>query len=245
MDRDGSGRRKGRGSAGGGLLVFLLIGAVLALGLHALDRYTLGRAERESAAQLQGQLGTADAPEVDIQGWPFLTQLARQNVSSARVIADDLGARGGSAVRLAHTDLVLTDVRSTDFFATMTAGHVEGTARLDYADLGSLSSLPLSYAGEGRLRMEATTSIFGADLAATITGTPRLDVAAQAITLANPTVKLGSLDLPAAAADVLLQGLLKPIPVTGLPFGLTLSSVSAEQDGLHAGLVGDEVQLSR
>jgi len=243
MARDGAGRRKG-GSAGTGLLVFLLIGAVLALGLFAVDRYAVGRAEREAAAQLQGELGTSGAPEVDIQGWPFLTQVAGQDLRSVRVVADDVVAEG-SPVRVAHTDLVLTDVRSTDFFKTMTADHAEGTARLDYAELGSLSSLPLSYAGDGRLRAETTTSFFGTDVAATITGTPRLDVGAQAITLADPTIKVGTVDLPAAAADALLQGVLKPIPVTGLPLGLTLSSVSAEDDGLHAGLVGDEVQLSR
>ena len=238
------GRRRGR-RAGTGLLVFLLIGAVLALALAAVDRYTLGRAERESAAQLQTELGTPTAPSVDIQGWPFLTQVAGQELNRIRVVADDLGAEGGSAVPVAHTDLVLTDVRSSDLFQTMTATHAEGTARLDYADLGALSSLPLSYAGGGRLRAEAKTSVFGADVDATVTGTPRLDVQAQAINLADPTVTVAGVDLPGAAADALLRGVLRPIPVTGLPFGLTLSSVSAEDDGLHAGLVGDEVQLSR
>lgn len=244
MARGGPGRQRGR-RAGAGLLVFLLIGAVLALGLHVVDRYTLGRTERESAAQLQRELGTPTPPELDIQGWPFLTQVARQNLRSVRVIADDLGAEGGSAVPVAHTDLVLTDVRSTDFFATMTARRAEGTARLDYADLGSLSSLPLSYAGDGRLRAEVKTTVFGAELDATVTGSPQLDVEAQAITLADPKVSVGSVDIPDVTADALLRGLLRPIPVTGLPFGLTLSSIRAEDDGLHAGVVGDEVQFRR
>lgn len=245
MAGDGSGRRGGRAPVSVGLVVFLLIGVVLALGLSAVDRYLVGRAEQQSAAQLQGELGTPSAPAVHIRGWPFLTQAAQEHLSSVRVVADDVGAKGGSPVRVAHTDLVLSDIRSTNDFQTMTAAHAEGTAQLRYADLGSLSSLPLSYAGDGRLRVQTTTSVFGADVAATVTGTPRLDVAAQAITLADPTVKVGGVDLPAAAAAALIRGVLKPIPVTGLPFGLTLSSVRAEDDGLHAGLVGDKVQLSR
>jgi len=240
-DRRGP-RRRG---AGTGLLVFLLIGVVIAGGLYALDRYAAGRVERQAAAQLQTELGTPTTPTVDVTGWPFLTQVVTQHLRSVHVVADDVGGGGASTVPVAHTDLVLTGVHSTDWFHTMTADHAEGTALVDYADLGAVSTAPLTYAGDGRLRVVQKTSFFGTDLEATVTGTPQLDVRDQTLTLADPQVSLGSVAIPQGTADALLQSIVRPIPVTGLPFGLTLSSVTAADDGLHVGVVGDHVPLQR
>jgi len=243
MPRGGAAPR--RRGAGTGLLVFLLIGAVIAGGIFVLDRYAAGRVQREAAAQLQTELGTPTTPRVDVAGWPFLTQVVTQHLRSVHVVADDVGAAGGSTVPVAHTDLVLTGVRSSDWFHTMTADHAEGTALVRYEDLGAVSTTPLTYAGDGRLRVVQKTSLFGTDLEATVTGTPELDVRDQTLTLADPQVSVGSVALPQGTAEALLQTLVRPIPVTGLPFGLTLSSVSAEDDGLHVGLVGDHVPLQR
>ncbi|WP_375422844.1 DUF2993 domain-containing protein [uncultured Friedmanniella sp.] len=229
------------------LVVFLLLGVLVALGLYAGDGYALRRAESAAGSQLQGRLGTPAAPTVDIEGRPFLTQVAARHLRTVHVVADDLGAAAGtgSTVPVQHADLVLSDVTTTDWFQSMTAKHVDGTALLAYGDLGSLSSVPLSYAGDGRLQVVQATSIFGATLSATITGTPQLDVGAQTLTLADPAISLGSVNLPKATADALMQSLLKPIPVEGLPFGLTLSSISAEDDGLHAGLTGNDIEFRR
>jgi hypothetical protein len=242
-------RTRRRRAAGVGLLVFLLLGVLVAVALFAGDRYALGRTERAAAAQLQDQLGTPAAPSVTIAGWPFLTQVLRQDLKSVHVVADGSGAApagaGGGAVRVGHTDLVLTDVTSSDWFQTMTARHAEGTALVAYGNVGSLASVPLTYAGAGRLQVAKSTSFFGTTVEALVTGTPRLNVTAQTITLADPTVKVGGVDLPDSTSGALLQALVRPIPVEGLPFGLTLSSVSAEDDGLHLGLQGDKLTFHR
>ncbi|WP_375431176.1 DUF2993 domain-containing protein [uncultured Friedmanniella sp.] len=241
--------KRRRNAAGVGLLVFLLLGVLVAVGLFAADRYALGRTERESAAQLRGQLGTPTVPTVEVEGWPFLTQVLARDLKRVHVVADGIGAAptaaSGSTVRVSRADLVLTDVTSSDWFQTMTAQHVEGTALMEYAELGSLSSVPLTYAGDGRLRVEQSTSFFGASVTALVTGTPRLDVDAQTIILADPTISVAGIELPEATAAALLRALVKPIPVTGLPFNLTLSSLAAEDDGLHAGLEGNKVDFHR
>lgn len=242
-----AGTRRRRGGAG--LLVLLVLVVLVALGLFVGDRYALGRAERTAADQLQGQLGTPAAPAVDIGGWPFLTQVLTRHLNTVHVVADGVSAgpsgTGGRAVHVSHTDLVLADVTSPDWFQTMTARHAEGSALMAYADLGSLSSVPLTYAGNGRLQVEQSTSFFGTSVKALVTGTPRLDVGTQTITLADPTIAVGGVELPEATAAALLQAVVRPIPVSGLPFGLTLSSVRAEDDGLHLGLQGDDVQFHR
>lgn len=237
-----------RSSAGVGLAVFLLLGALVVVGLYAGDRYVLGRTEREAAAQLQTQLGTPQPPSVQVAGWPFLTQVAARHVRSVRVIADDVGTAssgGGTSVPVAHTDLVLTDVTSPDWFQTMTAAQVAGTALVAYGNVGLLSNVPLAYAGDGRLRADTSATVFGAQIHAQITGTPQLDVRAQTITLGDAKVQVGGTTLPDVVSDALLRAVLKPIPVAGLPFGLTLSSVAAEDDGLHVGLEGTDVELRR
>jgi DUF2993 family protein len=237
--------RRRRHGAAVGFVVVLVVAALVAVGLWFGDRYAADRVERETAAQLQTELGTPTAPSVDVAGWPFLTQVVGRRIRSVRVIADDVGANGGSAVPVAHTDLVLTDITTDDWFQTMTAAHAEGTARLDYAALSAAAGVPLRHVGNGRVQTETTTSVFGVQVAATVTGTPQLDVRAQTISLADPDVQVAQVNLPAAAADSLIRALLKPVPVAGLPFGLTLTSLTPTDDGLQAGVQGDDIPIRR
>ena len=53
------------------------------------------------------------------------------------------------------------------------------------------------------------------------------------------------MDLPGFTADALLRALLKPIPVTGIPLDLRLSSIDPQDGGLYAGVVGDGIPLTR
>jgi hypothetical protein len=237
--------RRGGRAAAVAFVVVLVVAALAALGLFFGDRYAGERVERDASSQLQSELGTPDAPSVDVQGWPFLTQVVGRHLRSVRVVTDDIPQSSRSAVPVAHADLVLSDVTTDDWFQTMTARHAEGTARLDYPALASVARVPLSYVGKGRVQVKSSSSLVGVPVDATVTGTPQLDAGAQSITLADPELTVAGVDLPGATADVLLRTLVKPIPVTGLPFGLRLTSVTPEDDGLHVGLEGDGLELSR
>ena len=63
------------------------------------------------------------------------------------------------------------------------------------------------------------------------------------MTLADPTIAIADVSLPNLTAQALLRALLKPIPLEGVPLGLKLSSVTAEQDGVHLAVNGDNVPL--
>jgi hypothetical protein len=225
------------------LAVVVLLAGLLTAGLYGADRWAQQRIERQAAENLQTALATAAEPDVSIEGFPFLTQVATRNVHQMHVVADDLGSTGGSPLSLAHIDLVLTDVTTTDWFETMTASHVEGTALIDYAVLERGTTVPLSYAGDGRIRMETTTTLFGAKVVAQITGSPRLERGDQTITLADPTIKVADVNLPDFAATALLKTVIKPIPLKGLVLGLTATSVGAEADALRISVVADDVPL--
>ena len=56
---------------------------------------------------------------------------------------------------------------------------------------------------------------------------------------------MANVTLPEFTAKALLRALLKPIPVSGVPFGLTLTSIDARDDGLHAEIAGDNLPISR
>jgi hypothetical protein len=237
--------RARRRSPVGPLLVVLLVLLLLGGGLYVGDRYAEQRAERETATELQGQLGTATTPAVDIEGRPFLTQVVARSVGRVRVVADDIPATGDGTLPIAHADLVLTDISSTDWFATMTVSHAEGTARIDYSALAAVAGAPLTYVGNGRVQIVNTTTIVGREVEAEITGRPELDVEAQTITLTDPEINIGGVDLPGFTADALLRAMLKPIPVTGIPLDLRLTSVDPQDGGIFAGVAGDGIPLGR
>jgi hypothetical protein len=225
------------------LAVVALIAGLVAAGLYGADRWAQQRIERQAARNLHSALATPGEPDASIEAFPFLSEVATRNVRQMHVVADDLGITADATLGVAHIDLLLTDVMTTDWFETMTASHAEGTALIDYAALERVATVPLSYAGEGRIRMETSTTLFGAKVVAQITGSPRLERGEQTVTLADPTIKVADVDLPDFAATALLRTVIKPIPLKGLPLGLAATSVAAETDALRVGVAADDVPL--
>jgi LmeA-like phospholipid-binding len=224
------------------LILVLVAALLLAFGLYAVDRLAEKRVADRVADNLQSALGTNDPPQVSFDGFPFLTQIASRNIRQVKVIADGIGTTREGLLPITHADLLITDVTTTDWFQTMTASHIDGSAVVEYSALQEASGIPVSYAGDGRIRIETTTTLFGARVVAQITGVPRLD-RSQAITLGDPTITVASVELPDFTAEAMLRTVLKPIPVTGLPLGLTLSSIAADPSAMRLGLVGDNVPL--
>jgi hypothetical protein len=225
------------------LLVVVL--ALLGGGLYLGDGYAEKRAENQAAVELQRSLATPQPPAVDIEGSPFLTQVAARSIRSVHVVADDVNATSEALLPIGHADLVLTDVVTSDWFASMTVSHAEGTARIDYSALQRRAKVPLTYIGNGRVRVDTTATVVGREVRAQITGTPRLDVEEQTIALADPHITVGGVNLPGFTATALLRVLLKPIPITGVPLELRLTSIDPQDSGIHAIVVGDNIPISR
>jgi hypothetical protein len=228
-----------------GVAVLVVVLALLGGGLFLGDGYAEKRAESLAAVELQEHLGTAQPPAVDIEGSPFLTQVAARSIDSVHVVADDIGASSDVLLPIAHADLVLTDVTTSDWFASMAVSHAEGTARMDYSALQDLAQVPLTYVGNGRVQIVTAATVLGREVKAQITGTPRLDVEDQTITLADPDITVAGVNLPGFTANALLRALLKPIPITGVPLGLRLTSIDPQDSGIHAVVVGDSIPLTR
>jgi len=233
-----------RGSALRWVLLLIVL-AVLGGGLYLADGYTERRVEAGVATDLQRQLGTPDPPVVDIEGSPILTQLAARSVGTVHVMADQVGQELEQTLTVAHVDLVLSDVTTDDWFDTMNVSHAEGTARIDYNVLQALAGVPLTYVGDGRVEIVTTTTLFGRDVSARITGQPRLNVSSQTVTLADPQINVAGVALPDSVAQALLRAVLKPIPIGGLPLGLTVIGIDSRDDGIYATVVGENLPITR
>jgi hypothetical protein len=222
-----------------GVLIIILIAGLLVAGLYVGDRYAHRRAEQRVADLLQTQLGTPQPPMVSIEGFPFLTQVAADSIGRIHVVADQRGETNPAPVLLAHADLIMTDVDTNDWFKSMKVAHSEGKARLDYAKLSSLAGAPLAYGGEGRVEIAVNTTVVRREVEAVITGSPRLNAKDQTMTLSDARIAVAGVKLPDFTAQALLAAVLKPIPLKGMPLGMTVTKIAAAEDGLQVDLVGD------
>lgn len=227
-----------------GVMIVVIVVALVCVGLYVGDRYAHRRAEGRVAAALQPPLGTPARPQVDIEGFPFLTQIAAGSVGKMQIVADQLGETTNAPVILAHADLVMTDVVTNDWFKTMKITHTEGTGLIDYTKLSSLTNAPLRYGSEGRVEIVVKTTVVGREVEAVITGAPRLNADEQTMTLSDAKISVAGVNLPDFTAQALLAALFKPIPLKGLPLGLTVTGISAAEDGVHLAVVADNQTIS-
>jgi hypothetical protein len=225
------------------LVIALAVGGLLAGLFFAGDRFVVGRAEERVSARLQEALNTSGAPEVDIGGFPFLTQLLTRRFRDVRVVAEDVLPPGEPSLPARRVDLTASEVTRNGRDQTLTAKRVDGTATLELSALPRFQDQALTYAGEGRVAVPVSSDKLGLPVAAEVTGLPKLDVERQTVTLVEPKITVSGIELPVAVAQGLLANQLEPVPITGLPLGLGLTSLTVDEEGAQVGVVGDNVVI--
>ncbi len=226
------------------LLRRLLVIVVLALGLLLLlDR--LGAVAASRLAARNAEHAGAGSANVRILGFPFLTQLARGRLDHVTVSERDLGGSGlridsldavGRGVHISVADAVAGRVRSVP------VDQVTGTALITYASLSTGITRTVGL----RSNLTLTVVPHGAgSVTATVTGPLGLHLS---LTTPVPTVSGGRLQLGAFVqrfAAVLPAGVARDLtlPLPTLPYGLTLGSATAEDDGLHLAVSGSRVTI--
>ncbi|MCW2810476.1 MAG: secreted protein [Friedmanniella sp.] len=228
-----------------GLVVLLVVAAVLVGGFLVGDRWAVGRVQSRVADQLQGQLGTPDPPQVTIAGRPFLTQVVGRSIGSVHVVADGVGTTNRARLVLSHADFVLHDISTRDWWQTMTVRRLDGTALVAYDQLNRVASVPLAYAGPGRVRTDIETGVLGVQVKTRVTGALGLNVADQTVALTDPQLAVNGVAIPDAVATALLATVVKPIPLTGLPVGMRITAAEVAEDGVHATVLGEDLPLER
>lgn len=163
-------RRRRDRSAGLALAVKAVVGLVVLASFAALaDRWAVYYAEHRAADALKDRLDLATEPEVEIGGFPFLTQLADERIESVRVTVPDVPA---GRVTLAAVTGTAHDLRlETDGFTSLRGARVprlDGEVLVSFDDLGrelGASQVRFTADGDDRIRVRGTLPIAGQDLA--------------------------------------------------------------------------------
>ncbi|MBV9823928.1 MAG: DUF2993 domain-containing protein [Actinobacteria bacterium] len=214
------------------LLVVLLVLAVLAV---IADRVGRVVAEQQISKKVQSSQDLDRRPTVDIEGFPFLTQVVANHYPTVHLTAQNLTV--GSAerkVRLANLDARLHDVRTIDNFSGASVQTAEGTAMLSYAELSRALGVNLGYAGGGRVQASKTVQALGQSL----TGTASADVSVAGgdeLTFSAVRVGLsqGGVAVPKQVTDQFASLFEDKLSLRGLPFHLRIQQLVADEDGVH------------
>jgi hypothetical protein len=213
----------------------LLVVLALLLGLAVVaDRVAVGFAEDRVARQLAEKGNLHGTAEVDIAGFPFLTQALRGRYDDVRIslTAAELGQPEGTRaeVDLHGVHAPLSDVLSGSV-TSVPVDRIDGTATLSYALLSAQlgGDTTLRREGDG-LRITKTVEAAGLTLPLTAVGTVSLDGDEVVIDVARASG--AGVDVPGflvAQASGLLDLRYKIPP---LPFGLRVTSVTAGDEGV-------------
>ena len=222
----------------------LLIALLVLVGLLvAADRISLAVAERMAGDTLQRSQNLPQRPDVAIDGFPFLTQLATGNFGRIEVRVNDVPITDqGVTVTLTELHITLHDVRITQNFHHATARTSTATALLSYAELSRVLHVPLSYAGAGRVAARASVTVAGVTVTGTVSALPQLSDASLRFT--DPRATVDGAAVP--GADAALAAVLDhPIGLANLPFGLHVRALAAHPAGVTVTLTAANLSFQR
>ncbi|WP_030771227.1 DUF2993 domain-containing protein [Streptomyces sp. NRRL F-2664] len=233
------------------LRVVVIVGVVLATLFAGVDRWAVGYAENRLAERIQARQGLAGSAEVEIHGFPFLTQALSRDLDRV-----DLRLRGvevmadGRRTRLAELDASFRGVRLDGDYSSGTAERATGTALLTYADLtaASQTGATLSYGGApGKVKVTASVDILGKTLSRSVISTITLVDAPDS--KGGKIVRVHAEEVPGEGIPGLERQVRKRTDFdrdlgTGLPAGLQLSALTSDEAGVHLTLGGSNVVMA-
>ncbi|MFF4651845.1 DUF2993 domain-containing protein [Streptomyces sp. NPDC001380] len=230
----------------------LTIALVILVGLLvAADRVAVGVADDKVAEQIQNRKGLSTKPDVQIEGFPFLTQVLAKKLDSVKLSADGIEISGGGRrATLKSFSAHITGVRVDSSFSSATADAADGTAVISYADITSLignKNATVGYGGNGRIKIsgKVDTPLGAVDGSATaqlsVSGGDTVRVGGLKVNALGTGVDLGSIPGLDAAFSSLFATSQK---LSGLPVGLSLTSLDPRPDGVAIGFAGHDVDLA-
>jgi len=235
-------RRSGRSGARRARLWIIAIIVVLVV-LVGIDFAAKAVAQNVMADKIEQQ-GLTSKPDVSIDGFPFLTQVASRDFSKVGITVSNLAA---GPVTITTISATATDVRLNSYaFSSGTIGSVSGTALISFGSLGN--TLSSQFGPLGAL-------LNGAGLQLTDAGpdevraTLNLLVTSGSATWRVTRVSGNTLNVHLVSSSGLPQSLLGSIQdlnlqLPKLPLGLTISNISVTPAGVIGQVSGQDVPFS-
>ena len=209
-----------------------MIIVVLVVGDRAAKAYT----EDQMASQVQSSLALSGKPNVTIQGFPFLTQLAARDFRTVNINASNETAGPGGQLEIAS----LT--------ATLHGMHIHGlnSATVDQFNASALVTFT-ALANAGGIPQGITLSADGPNqIKATSTSARSASSAVAQVTQTGPNqINVKVIDFGGIPADVLGNLANFNISIPKLPAGVTIQSISVTQQGLRITAAGQNTTLSQ
>lgn len=233
------------------LRVVVIVAVVLGALLAGVDRWAVGYAENRLADRIQARQGLAGSTEVDIHGFPFLTQALSHDLERVDLRLKGVDATAdGRKTRLTELDARFHEVRLNDDYTGGTAARAEGGALITYADLtaASQTGATLTYGGApGKVKVTATVDVLGKSLTHSVVSTISL-VDAEA-GKGGKVVRVRADEVPGGGVPAVEKLIRKKTDFDrrlddGLPAGLQLTSLTSDEAGVHLTLGGSNVVLA-
>lgn len=230
------------------LLVILLLLAGLAL---AADRIGDRVAQDVAATQIQKHENLSHKPTVQVHGVPFLTQLATGHYQHVTLRLSDYTATGngqgtnqgtGQGIRISDIVIDLHSLTVSRDFSDLSAKRATAHALITYADLSTRLGSTVAYAGNGRISASRSVSVLGVDVNGTVSARPQ--AAPAELSFVDIQAKVEGVSVPQVAVDSLRQFFQTSVDLSGLPFGVRLTSVQATDKGLEFALTGTDLSYS-
>ncbi|MFD7910526.1 DUF2993 domain-containing protein [Streptomyces sp. NPDC059752] len=230
------------------------MGVVLGALFVGVDRWAASYAENRLADRIQARQGPAGSSEVEVHGFPFLTQVLSRDLDRV-----DLKLRGVEVTaedrktRLSELDASFRGVKLNGDYNGGTADRAEGSALITYADLtaASQSGATLSYGGApGKVKVTASVNVLGKVLTHSVVATVTLeDAPAGKGGKGGKIVRVRADQVPGGGVAVVEKAIRKETDFdrdlgSGMPAGLQLSSLTSDEAGVHLTLGGTNVVVA-
>jgi hypothetical protein len=222
------------------LRIFIIVLIVLIALLVAVDFAARAFAENKAASEIQQQ-GFPKKPNVDIEGFPFLTQVAAKDFQDIQISSSNVTE---GPLDIASIDATLKNVHINGAFSGGTIDSLNGTATITFT---ALSNAMTSQAGAlGQLANTALTlSAAGPDeVKATLNAVVLTGTAVWRVT----TTGSNGINIQLVSTGGLPSSLLSPVKditlqLPRLPLGLKIQSVTVNSSGLTGTLTGQDVSF--
>ena len=224
-------------------LVVLLVLAGLVVGA---DRVGEEIAEDQVARVVAERAGLVGAPDLEFEGFPFLTQAVSGRYEDVRVTLTgaDLGQPEGTRadVSLQGVQVALSDVLSGSV-REVPVERVDGTATLSYDLLADQldPGTTVTRDGDG-LRVQRTVEVAGVSVPVAATGTVSLD--GDTVVVDVDEASGAGVDVPGYLVDQVSDALDLRYRIPPLPFGLQVTGAAPADDGVRVRVEAADTVLS-
>lgn len=219
-------------------LITGIIVVVIVILLVVSDRVANAVAENKMASQFQTSLALSGKPKVSIAGFPFWTQLLAKDFKTVNISASN-ETTGQLTIESLNATLNGMHFQSLSS-KSATVDNLSANALITLSALGAAGGIPqgITLTPAGPNEVKAAIDIAGFS-----------DSVTAQVTQAGNKIKVHFLDLGGIPPDVLSalgsNGLSDfEVSIPNLPAGVSISSVSVNQQGLQVVITGHNTTLS-